>query len=229
VGLCMNPACRTLVRDGSETCPRCQSVVRPAALCRACGQDFAKVRFDEEDPTRTTANEDYSSDEMTGFITPRIHVEQTEDDDEDGDNRDEGGKKKRTGARRFQTAARTREMFDLCPVCGKHRPSHMTERDARRWEDDHVKRCNGHAITYALGYEFTADSLTLPIASGLIQDRGIDAFCRTLGTAFVLGAAEFLELEPDEIAFFCHPERESNNNERNWLTRHGIWSDVLWN
>jgi len=59
VGLCMNPACRMLVRDGSETCPKCQSAVRPAALCRTCGQDFVKVRFDEQDPTKTYPNDEF--------------------------------------------------------------------------------------------------------------------------------------------------------------------------
>src|SRR5207253_9311825 len=46
VGLCMNPRCRTLVADGSEHCHECDSAVRPAVLCRTCGQDFVKVRFD---------------------------------------------------------------------------------------------------------------------------------------------------------------------------------------
>lgn len=93
VGLCMNPACRTLVRDGSETCPKCQSAVRPAALCRTCGQDYVKVRFDEADPTKTYANDEFISDENTGFITPRVHVEQGSDDDEE--EVDESGSRKK--------------------------------------------------------------------------------------------------------------------------------------
>src|SRR5262249_28038303 len=43
VGLCMNPSCRKLVRDGSDVCSDCGSAVRPAALCRTCGQDFVKI------------------------------------------------------------------------------------------------------------------------------------------------------------------------------------------
>jgi hypothetical protein len=102
VGLCMNPGCRMLVRDGSETCPKCGSAVRPAALCRTCGQDFVKVRFDEADPTRTYPNEEFRSDDDTGFITPRVHVEQVSDDEDD----DEDGGIKKPRKRQAHTKAR---------------------------------------------------------------------------------------------------------------------------
>jgi hypothetical protein len=108
VGLCMNPACRMLVRDGSETCPKCQSAVRPAALCRTCGQDFVKVRFDEADPTKTHPNDDFSSDEDTGFITPCVHVEQASDDDEEG--ADENGESKKPRKRQAHTKSRLKLM-----------------------------------------------------------------------------------------------------------------------
>ena len=98
------------------------------------------------------------------------------------------------------------EMFDLCPSCGKHRPAHMTNRESERWDDDHVKRCNGNPRAYVLGYDFSADALVLPVPKRLISDDEAEAFCRTLGTALVGGAAELLELESDEIAFFHHPE-----------------------
>jgi superfamily II DNA/RNA helicase/very-short-patch-repair endonuclease len=98
------------------------------------------------------------------------------------------------------------EMFDLCPGCGKHRPAHMTKRESERWDEDHVKRCNGNPRAYVLGYDFSADALVLPVPKWLIANEETEAFCRTLGTALVAGAAEMLELEPDEIAFFYHPE-----------------------
>jgi very-short-patch-repair endonuclease len=104
VGLCMNPACRTLVRDGSETCPKCQSAVRPAALCRTCGQDFVKVQFDEADPTKTYPNDDFISDEDTGFITPCIHVERVSNDDDGED--EENVENKRLHKRQSHTKAR---------------------------------------------------------------------------------------------------------------------------
>ncbi len=85
VGLCMNPDCRELVRDGSEKCPRCGCAVRPAVICRTCGQDFVKVRFDEDAPTQTIPNDDFLSDESTAFITATIPEECGEDEDEDAD------------------------------------------------------------------------------------------------------------------------------------------------
>jgi len=92
VGLCLNPGCRELVRNGSEQCPKCDSVVRPAVLCRTCGQDFVKVKFTEEDKTFALPNDDFLSDENTAFITPAICGEDAAEDtgeEEDADEEDE--------------------------------------------------------------------------------------------------------------------------------------------
>ncbi|HVR39940.1 MAG TPA: DEAD/DEAH box helicase, partial [Thermoanaerobaculia bacterium] len=84
VGLCFNPECRTLVRDGSELCPECRAVVRPAVLCRTCGQDFVKVRVDPDDPSQTLPNDDFFSDDDTRFITSRLIGASDDDEDENG-------------------------------------------------------------------------------------------------------------------------------------------------
>ena len=107
VGLCMNPACRTLSTDGGDRC-KCGSAVRPAVLCRTCGQDFVKVRFNSEHPEQTVANDDFLSDEETAFITPELVGERDEGVDEDNaENSDEEAppvRRKRTTAaqRRLQ-------------------------------------------------------------------------------------------------------------------------------
>jgi ATP-dependent helicase YprA (DUF1998 family) len=89
VGLCMNPSCRTLSTDGSDRC-KCGAAVRPAVLCRTCGQDFVKVRFEPEHPEQTVANDDFMSDEETAYITPLLVGEKDEDaEDEDGENTEE--------------------------------------------------------------------------------------------------------------------------------------------
>lgn len=88
VGLCMKPSCRTLIADGADNCPACGSAVRPAVLCRTCGQDFVKVRFEPEHPEQTVANEDFLSDDQTAFITPRLLGERDEEE-EDADDEDE--------------------------------------------------------------------------------------------------------------------------------------------
>lgn len=90
VGLCMNPGCRTLVADGSDSCAICGSSVRPAVLCRTCGQDFVKVRFHPDHPEQTIANDDFLSDDDTAFITPKLVGErdesaETEDGGQDAD------------------------------------------------------------------------------------------------------------------------------------------------
>ncbi len=105
VGLCMNPDCRTLTADGSDRCARCGSAVRPAVLCRTCGQDFVKVRFDPEHPDRTLANDEFVSDEDTAFITPFLVGESEDDGTDDGADEDDppaprGRKPKTTAARR---------------------------------------------------------------------------------------------------------------------------------
>lgn len=98
VGLCVNPTCRTLIRDGQERCPRCQAIVRPAVLCRTCGQDFVKVKWDEETPSLALANEEFLSDENTAFIASRVVVEE-EDSEGEGD-----GDPPRTPPRRRRSA-----------------------------------------------------------------------------------------------------------------------------
>jgi ATP-dependent helicase YprA (DUF1998 family) len=104
VGLCMNPVCRTLAADGSERCHECDSAVRPAVLCRTCGQDFVKVRFDPEHPERTVANDDFASDEDTGFITPVLVGERDQDEEEEGSDEESPA----PARKRHQPAARRR-------------------------------------------------------------------------------------------------------------------------
>lgn len=103
VGLCMKPSCRTLIADGADRCPKCGSAVRPAVLCRTCGQDFVKVRFDPEHPEQTVANEDFLSDDQTAFITPRLLGER---DDEEEDAEDEAEEPRQ---RRGRTAGAVRD------------------------------------------------------------------------------------------------------------------------
>lgn len=95
VGLCVDPGCRTLVKDGQARCPRCNAVIRPAVLCRTCGQDYVKVKWDEEDPTQTLPNDEFLSDENTAFIASRIVVQGDGEDVEDGHEGDGGPPTKR--------------------------------------------------------------------------------------------------------------------------------------
>lgn len=100
------------------------------------------------------------------------------------------------------------EQFDLCPMCGRHRPHGLTEARLARWEEQHRGFCSGEPRPFILGYEFFADVLILPLASRIVplNDDDARAFCRTLGKALVVGAHERLEIEQDEIAYFQHPD-----------------------
>jgi ATP-dependent helicase YprA (DUF1998 family) len=106
VGLCMNPDCRKLATDGSDSCRHCGSAVRPAVLCRTCGQDFVKVRFDPDHSEQTEANDDFLSDENSAFITPFLVGERADTDENGDDNDTEDDEPPRR--RRRQTAAEKR-------------------------------------------------------------------------------------------------------------------------
>lgn len=75
-----------------------------------------------------------------------------------------------------------------------------------RWNDEHVRFCNGGVSDFILGYQFTADALVVPIPGAYLpaDDAAQESFVRTLGKALVVGAQELLEIEPDEIAFMAH-------------------------
>lgn len=100
------------------------------------------------------------------------------------------------------------EQFDLCPTCGRHRPHGLTDEKIDRWNENHRVICNGEPRRFILGYAFSADVLVFPVASGIapVDKYEAAAFCRTLGKALVVGAQELLEIEPDEIAYFQHPD-----------------------
>ena len=106
VGLCMNPECRVLVADGSDRCSECGGAVRPAVLCRTCGQDFVKVRFHPEHAEQTIANDDFLSDEETAFITPVLVGERSDPEEEVNDDETEEAAPRARRAR--PTAARKR-------------------------------------------------------------------------------------------------------------------------
>jgi DEAD/DEAH box helicase len=106
VGLCMNPGCRKLATDGSDSCRHCGSAVRPAVLCRTCGQDFVKIRFDPDHPEQSVPNDDFLSDDDSAFITPHLVGERADTDEESDDNDSEDDEPR--PRQRRQTAAEKR-------------------------------------------------------------------------------------------------------------------------
>ncbi|MDH7513501.1 MAG: DEAD/DEAH box helicase [Clostridiales bacterium] len=124
VSLCTNPECRTLVPQGGTVCGRCGSVARPAALCRTCGQDFIKVRFERPDDNMPVGTGDFFSDENTAFLTHEIRelpdrpeAETEEEPAETGEMTGQTPRQHR-GNRRVEAEARL-ERVGLCPGCGR--------------------------------------------------------------------------------------------------------------
>ena len=70
--------------------------------------------------------------------------------------------------------------------------------------------CNAHVDRFILGYEFHADTLVMPVdTSWMTGSDSPEPYLRSLGTALVQGAVEFLELEPDEIAYFHQGSKDA--------------------
>ena len=119
VALCLNPECRALVPQGGAECGLCGSVARPAALCRTCGQDFVKLRFERDDDDLPVGTGDFYSDEHTLFLTHEVHElpDGSADDDEDSGGEDASTP---TPRRRRRPDTRTRlTPTGVCIGCGR--------------------------------------------------------------------------------------------------------------
>ncbi|MBI4541304.1 MAG: hypothetical protein HY704_17515 [Gemmatimonadetes bacterium] len=155
VELCVNRECRTLIRDGQERCPRCRAVVRPAVLCPTCGQDFVKVKWDEENPSRTLPNEEFLSDENTAFIASRIVVEDSDSPDEEADAPAPGPPRRRRRAANLPRWGEARLEHDTGIV------SYEQPRDVSGWSIQHVLRGKGSSCPVCKGRFPRGDILTL--------------------------------------------------------------------
>jgi len=124
VSLCANPECRTLVPQGGTICGRCGSVARPAALCRTCGQDFIKVRFERPGDDLPVGTADFFSDENTAFLTHEIRELPDKPDAEGEEETPEEreltpqAQRQRRGNRQAETDAKL-ERVGFCLGCGR--------------------------------------------------------------------------------------------------------------
>jgi ATP-dependent helicase YprA (DUF1998 family)/RNA polymerase subunit RPABC4/transcription elongation factor Spt4 len=118
VALCLNPDCRTLVPHGGTECPRCGAEARPAALCRTCGQDFVKVRFEREDDDSPVGTGDFFSDEYTAFLTHNICVLPESPGAEDEDTEEQADNEGRRLMRKLDAEERLKKV-NVCASCGR--------------------------------------------------------------------------------------------------------------
>ncbi len=156
VGLCLNPACRTLIKDGQDHCPTCRAVVRPAVLCRTCGQDFVKVKWDEENPAKTLPNDEFLSDDNTAFITSRLVVEGGDAVEDEAEARPP---QRAPGRRR--RAAGPPKWGEAWIEHGTGVVSYEPPSDADGWSRQHVLRGKGHMCPVCKGRSPRGDILTL--------------------------------------------------------------------
>jgi len=119
VALCLNPGCRALVPQGGAECASCGSAARPAALCRTCGQDFVKVRFEREDDQRPVGTGDFYSDENTAFLTHEVLELPEGPGAEDEETVKENGAKRTSGSRRRADTKARLERTGVCLGCGR--------------------------------------------------------------------------------------------------------------
>ncbi|HHH47906.1 MAG TPA: DEAD/DEAH box helicase [Gammaproteobacteria bacterium] len=172
VALCMNPACRALVPQGGTECLKCGSVARPAALCRTCGQDFVKLRFEKEDDAKPVGTGDFYSDEHTAFATHQIHKmpEGPGVDDEAGTDDEAPGVLE---LERRQDAESRLDRVGFCLGCGRV-----------LGEDEHCPECNREAVTVLLhrgplhtcpacGDVYTKGDIVAPLRTGTASSVSI--------------------------------------------------------
>ncbi len=117
VALCLNPECRALVPQGGAQCPACGAAARPAALCRTCGQDFVKLRFEREQDDLPVGTGDFYSDEHTAFVTHRVHELPEAPGEDEGPEGGEEAERAPTTGRREEAEDRL-DAIGLCAGCG---------------------------------------------------------------------------------------------------------------
>lgn len=117
VWICTNPECRRLLFHGAGECPVCGSQALAAALCRTCGQDFAKARFEgDEDNRKLIGTSDFESGSQTVFLTHKLQELPKEEDEEETENPPKG-----KGAAKAKTVHGLERVY-LCSGCGQLQP-----------------------------------------------------------------------------------------------------------
>jgi ATP-dependent helicase YprA (DUF1998 family) len=223
VALCLNPDCRALVPQGGTECAKCGSAARPAALCRTCGQDFVKVRFEREGDDLPVGTGDFYSDERTGFLTHRVHeLPEAPAAGDDEAAAEEPPSARERGRRRDKAEGRL-DVTGLCPGCGRLLP-----------EEGMCPTCNRKAIRALLhrgrlhtcpacGDVYTRGDIVTPLRTG------------TASTASVLAThhLDHLEGEDRKLLLFAdnrqdvaHQAGYTADKHRSFALRHLVVHEV---
>lgn len=227
VSLCTNPYCRSLVPHGGTICGKCGSVARPAALCRTCGQDFIKVRFESENDNLPTGTFDFFSDENTAFLTHEIREisDKLEEGEEDKNKEDEnvasdivigiGMTKPKREVDMEQVGfcsgcGRVLEEGTLCPECNKATISMYI----------HMGKLN---TCPACGDVYTRGDIVTPLRTGTASTVGILA---THHLDKLTGKDRKLLIFSDNRQDAAHQAGYLEDKHRNFILRHVIAQEV---
>jgi len=225
VGLCLNPECRSLVPHGGAQCPRCGAAARPAALCRTCGQDFVKIRFEGDDESQAVGTGDFYSGARTAFLTHRLHdLPHEGEEDEDGTRPDGDAtppaRPRRTEAREapetlvpVQVCAgcgRLGATAAACPVCGGQ-PVEM-----------HIHRGPLHTCP-ACGDRYTRGDIVTPLRTGTASTASVVA---THHLDLLRGDDRKLLMFADNRQDVAHQAGYTADKHRAFVLRHVIATQV---
>jgi ribosomal protein L32 len=233
VWLCLNPECRRLIPQGGAECPKCGSAARPAALCRTCGQDFVKVRFDRDDSGVPVGTGDFYSDERTGFLTPRIHelAAVEEEPDQDSPEGQEGEATSRA-RRRSENGDSKLEPVALCLSCGRviapdgecpacNRPG--IPYLAYRWRKKQPPKAGILHVCPACGDTYTKGDIVTPLRTGTASTVATIA-ARHLD--LLQGEDRKLLLFADNRQDVAHQAGYTSDRHRSFALRHVVAHEV---
>jgi hypothetical protein len=223
VALCLNPECRALVPQGGAQCPSCHSAARPAALCRTCGQDFVKVRFERAQDDLPVGTGDFYSDKHTAFITHRVHeLPEAPAEDEQSEDTEEAEAVPATGRR--EDAEERLEAIGLCAGCGRVLAERATCPACHR-ETARALMHRGRLHTCpACGDVYTKGDIVTPLRTGTASTVSVLA---THHLDHLDGEDRKLLVFADNRQDVAHQAGYTEDKHRAFALRHLITHEVL--
>ncbi len=229
-----NPECRRLIPQGGAECLACGSAARPAALCRTCGQDFVKVRFEAADGLGSVpvGTGDFYSDERTAFLTPRLHElaaagEELDEDQEPETSR--GAAKARRAASDVEaklepvsvclSCGRVMEPEGTCPSCNRAGTPYF----AYRWRKKQPPKAGILHVCPACGDTYTKGDIVTPLRTGTASTVATIA-ARHLD--LLQGDDRKLLMFADNRQDVAHQAGYTSDRHRNFALRHVVAHEV---
>ncbi|MEW5807411.1 MAG: DEAD/DEAH box helicase [Acidobacteriota bacterium] len=218
VALCLNPDCRLLVPQGGTQCYRCASMARPAALCRTCGQDFVKVRFERDPDDKPVGTGDFYSDQNTAFLTHQIH-ELPEGFAPDEEESEENQKR----MQRREEAEKKLDRIDFCLGCGRILPEGEKCRECNRFPICLLIHRGKLNTCPACGDTYTRGDIVTPLRTGTASTVSVLSTHHLEGLE---GGDRRLLVFADNRQDVAHQAGYASDKHRTFALRHVIAQEV---